>query len=153
MPLFSWYLQAIVNVLKDGAEFSVNSVSHVTHTASLVPRRTSAPFLSPNFWFRVVVSMFILNWFWDVLASLGEFKPMFWICSCLRFVFWNIGLMHKNAKILFLGLDNAGKTVCVWVLLKLQFGADDTVFWGILVDAVTHVEEWSTGYPATYSSS
>eukprot|EP01031_Cornospumella_fuschlensis_P050546 gene50546-61832_t len=62
--------------------------------------------------------MFFVDWFYNVLAALGKKHRI--ICSN-----WNIadnsrhllsGLYHKSAKILFLGLDNAGKTTLLHML-------------------------------------
>jgi hypothetical protein len=62
--------------------------------------------------------MFFFDWFYDVLAALGRpssllsFGYLLTLSKCVR----GIGLYHKSAKILFLGLDNAGKTTLLHML-------------------------------------
>ncbi len=62
--------------------------------------------------------MFIFDWFYNVLAALGTLKN-FVKNLCTFFFLWHFyitGLYHKSAKILFLGLDNAGKTTLLHML-------------------------------------
>jgi GTP-binding protein SAR1 len=66
--------------------------------------------------------MFIINWFWDVLAQLG--LPPSVLVSALTLTPL-AGLLHKNAKILFLGLDNAGKTVRLYHTLTLTLSINE----------------------------
>ena len=62
--------------------------------------------------------MFFFDWWYNVLAALGECLSYF----CLRRFVGDVwpyvypGLYHKSAKILFLGLDNAGKTTLLHML-------------------------------------
>jgi hypothetical protein len=70
--------------------------------------------------------MFLLDWFYNVLASLGKEELLDPSCALLAAVLDGLlhtflprdlaGLYHKSAKILFLGLDNAGKTTLLHML-------------------------------------
>jgi GTP-binding protein SAR1 len=56
--------------------------------------------------------MFLIDWWYNVLAALGNyFKNI-----KFAYLYRNLGLYYKSGKILFLGLDNAGKTTLLHML-------------------------------------
>lgn len=58
------------------------------------------------------INMFLFDWFYNVLAALGTHLSF----ASFRLLTLTSGLYHKSAKILFLGLDNAGKTTLLHML-------------------------------------
>jgi GTP-binding protein SAR1 len=61
-------------------------------------------------------NMWMFDWFWNVLGSLGSFLFL------LDSIIYYLGLYNKSGKVVFLGLDNAGKTTLLHMLRddKLQ---------------------------------
>ena len=97
--------------------------------------------------------MFLFDWWYNVLAALGklEKKNYFLFFSnffCLLFVCL-LGLYHKSAKILFLGLDNAGKTTLLHMLKEGRVAIHNPT----LHPSNTHTHSLSLSFLCSYDSS
>lgn len=65
--------------------------------------------------------MFVVDWFRDILTTYGNL--LLRKNTHIRITDHNLGLLDKHAKLLFLGLDNSGKTSLLHMLKNDRVGS------------------------------